>query len=433
LPRDPKELLNTVRGMRDILPDEMAMRNKVMGVIRDLFKLYGYREILTPTIEPYELYAAKSGEEIRHRMYTFTDMGGRKVVLRPEATPSISRLVVRKFRSESLPIRLGYILSVFRYDEPQRGRYREFMQAGFELFGSKNMEADAEILQISNDLMRRLDFQDYSFKVGNQGLMKALLSFGGIGESAQGIVLHHIDKGQLEEAEAEISRLSSKGTVIAKKIRQLALLSKEAEGKELLERGSEIVKDVPGAKAAFANLSEVLDLCKGIDVDKLKVDLGFVRGLEYYTGTIFEVYVPGVPVAVNGGGRYDGLTGLFGYPLPAVGCSPGVDRIVLAMQRPSGAVQVPLCMVVATNSEFIGQAFKAADTIRSSGASAILEVSRRSLGSALGYASERGIRFVVIIGQREAKENLVTLRDMLGNVQIQMPLSQLPNSIGSQT
>lgn len=430
MPKDPKDLLNTVRGMRDILPDEMALRNKVLGVIRDLFGLYGYREILTPTIEPYELYEAKSGEEIRHRMYTFTDMGGRKVVLRPEATPSISRLVVRKFRSESLPIRLGYILSVFRYDEPQRGRYREFMQAGFELFGSKNMEADAEILQISNDLMRRLGFRDYSFKVGNQGLMKSLLSFGGIREAAQGIVLHRIDKGQYDEAEAEICTLSSKGALIAGKVRKLALLSKEAQGEDLLERGAEIVKDVPGAKAELSNLSEVLDLCRGIAVDKLKVDLGFARGLEYYTGTIFEVYVPGVPVAVNGGGRYDGLTGLFGYPLPAVGCAPGVDRIVLAMQGKSSAeVRVPLCMVVATSPECIGLAFKAADAIRSSGTSALLDVNRRNLNSALGYASERGIRFVVIIGTREAKENLVTLRDMARNVQKQIPMKELPNSI----
>jgi len=435
LPRDPKDLLNTIRGMRDILPDEMALRNKVLGVIRDLFGLYGYREILTPTIEPYELYAAKSGEEIRHRMYTFTDMGGRKVVLRPEATPSISRLVARKFRSESLPIRLGYILSVFRYDEPQRGRYREFMQAGFELFGSKNMEADAEILQISNDLMRRLGFQDYTFKVGNQGLMKALMGFGGMGESAQGIVLHYIDKGQLDEAEGEISRSSSKGNLIAEKVRRLALLSKEAEGEDLLERGAEIVKDVPDAGSAISNLSEVLDLCKGIAVDRLKVDLGFARGLEYYTGTIFEVYVPGVPVAVNGGGRYDGLTGLFGYPLPAVGCAPGVDRIVLAMQekRASGAERVPMCMVVATSPECIDLAFKAADAIRSSGTSAMLDVNRRNLNSALRYASERGIRYVVIIGTREAKENLVTLRDMMRNVQVQMPMNELPNSISQST
>lgn len=431
-----KELLNPVRGMRDILAEEMALRNRVLDEIRNLFSLYGYKEILTPTIEPYELYAAKSGEEIKHRMYTFTDFGGRKVVLRPEATASISRLVVRKFRSESLPIRLGYVLSVFRYDEPQRGRYREFLQAGFELFGSKNVEADAEILQISNDLMRHLGFQDYSFKIGNQGLMKALLSSSGIQESSQGIILNYIDKGQLEEAESEIMKLSlnSKGPEIANKVKQLALLSKEAKGEELLERGSDIVKDVPGAKVALSSLSEVIDLCRGIAVDRLKIDLGFVRGLEYYTGTIFEVWIPGFPVAVNGGGRYDGLTGLFGYPLPAVGCAPGVDRIVLAMQGKSPSkAPVPLCMVFATSPECIGLAFKAADALRSSGNSAVLDVNRRNLSSALRYASERGIRFVVIIGTREAKENLVTLRDMRRNVQIQIPMNELPNSISKST
>jgi len=431
-----KDLLNPIRGMRDILAEEMVLRNRVLDVIRDLFSLYGYKEILTPTIEPYELYAAKSGEEIKHRMYTFTDFGGRKVVLRPEATATISRLVVRKFRSESLPLRLGYVLSVFRYDEPQRGRYREFLQAGFELFGSHNVEAEAEILQISNELMQRLGFQDYVIKIGNQGLMKALLSWGGIPEPSQGALLNFIDKGLLAEAEAEILKLSSnsKGPEAVEKVKRLALLSREAKGGELMEGGAEVVKDVPGAKAALSSLSNVIDLCKGIALDRLKVDLGFVRGLEYYTGTIFEIWIPGFPVAVNGGGRYDGLTGLFGYPLPAVGCAPGVDRIVLAMQEKSSTkVPVPLCMVVATSPECIGMAFKAADTLRSSGSSAVLDVNRRSLSSALKYASERGIRFVVIIGAREMKENVVTLRDMERNVQMQMPMNELPLSLSQNT
>lgn len=431
-----KDLLNPIRGMRDILAEEMVLRNRVLDVIRDLFSLYGYKEILTPTIEPYELYAAKSGEEIKHRMYTFTDFGGRKVVLRPEATATISRLVVRKFRSESLPLRLGYVLSVFRYDEPQRGRYREFLQAGFELFGSHNVEADAEILQISNELMQRLGFQDYVIKIGNQGLMKALLSWGGIPEPSQGALLNFIDKGLLAEAEAEMLKLSSnsKGPEAVEKVKRLALLSREAKGGELMEGGAEVVKDVPGAKVALSSLSNVIDLCKGIALDRLNVDLGFVRGLEYYTGTIFEIWIPGFPVAVNGGGRYDGLTGLFGYPLPAVGCAPGVDRIVLAMQEKSSAkVPVPLCMVVATSPECIGMAFKAADTLRSSGSSAVLDVNRRGLSSALKYASERGIRFVVIIGAREMKENVVTLRDMKRNVQMQMPMNELPLSLSQNT
>jgi histidyl-tRNA synthetase len=424
----PKDLLNPVRGMRDIMPEEMAIRNTVLDAVRDLFSLYCYKEVLTPTIEPYELYEARSGEEIKHRMYAFTDLGGRKVVLRPEATATISRLVVRKFRSEGLPIRLGYVLSAYRYDEPQRARYREFLQAGFELFGSRNAEADAEILRISDDLMRRLGFEDYFLKVGHQGLMKAVLSSGGIPESSHGVILGYLDKGQLEEAKAEITKLAGQET--ATKAEQLVLLSKEAGQDHLVELGSGIVKSVPGAEEALADLSAVIDLCKGIGLDKIKVDLGFVRGLEYYTGTIFEVRIPGFPVSVVGGGRYDGLTGLFGYTLPAVGCAPGVDRLVVALQeRSSGSVKPPLCMVVATSPECLQAAFKVADALRSSGAPAVLEVNRRNLGSALRFASERGIRFVAIIGAREVKDNFVTLKDLSKNVQVKMSLTELPGSV----
>ncbi|MBO3803756.1 MAG: histidine--tRNA ligase family protein, partial [Candidatus Brockarchaeota archaeon] len=298
----PKDLLNPVRGMRDVLPEEMAARNKVLGVVQELFRLYGYKQVQTPTIEPYELYAARSGEEIRHRMYAFTDLGGRRVVLRPEATATISRLVVRAFRSESLPIRLGYILPMYRYDEPQRGRYREFLQAGFELFGSKNAEADLEILQISDDLMRRLGFQRYRIKIGHQGLMKAVLSSGGIGEPEQGPILGNIDKGRIGEAEAEIARLSNPG--VLEKVRRLILLGKEAEGAEALEKVSEVVKGLPEAEKALSEFSELVGLCAKRFAGRMKVDLGFVRGLEYYTGMVFEVQVDGFPVSVNGGGRY---------------------------------------------------------------------------------------------------------------------------------
>ncbi|MGQ9514781.1 MAG: histidine--tRNA ligase [Thermoproteota archaeon] len=414
--------------MRDILPEELAVRNRVQDIVQELFKLYGYRQVQTPTIEPYELYAARSGEEIRHRMYTFTDLGGRKVVLRPEATATISRLVVRAFRSESLPIRLGYILPMYRYDEPQRGRYREFLQAGFELFGSKNVEADMEIIQISDNLMKRLGFKEYSFKIGHQGLMKAVLRSGGIDESEQSIILSHIDKGRVEEAEAEIARLSK--TDIVEKVRRLILLGKEGNDEEALERGSDIVKGIPEAEKALDEFSELVELCRKRISGKMKVDLGFVRGLEYYTGMVFEVMVKGFPVSVNGGGRYDGLTGLFGYPLPGVGCAPGLDRLVLALkEKAPGYVPIPLCMVAITSPQYIDYALNVAEDLRSSGIPTLLDVNRRDLRSALRYSSGKGIRFVVMIGEKEVKENRVTLKDMKGNIQTQPTLAELPNQI----
>jgi len=143
-----------VRGMRDFLPEDLAQRRFVEAKVRDCFTSYGYEEIETPVLESFDLISAKAGDEIRHRMYAFDDLGGRKVALRPEITPSIARVVANKLRTAVKPLRLGYIANCFRYDNPQKGRYREFWQAGFELFGSSHPVADAEVIAVNNELMQ---------------------------------------------------------------------------------------------------------------------------------------------------------------------------------------------------------------------------------------------------------------------------------------
>ena len=143
----------TVRGMRDFLPEDLAKRRRIEDEVRRIFTLYGYGEIETPLVESFALLSAKAGEEIRHRMYEFKDLGGRRIALRPEMTASVARIVATKLRSEPKPLRLGYVSNCFRYDNPQMGRYREFWQAGYELFGSNKPEADVEILTICYDLL----------------------------------------------------------------------------------------------------------------------------------------------------------------------------------------------------------------------------------------------------------------------------------------
>ncbi|RLE48651.1 MAG: ATP phosphoribosyltransferase regulatory subunit, partial [Candidatus Methanomethylicota archaeon] len=169
-----------LRGLRDYLPEDMEKLNYVKRVVRQLFSLYGYMEVMTPTLESFELLAAKSGEEIRQRMYVFTDLGGRKVALRPEMTAPIARFYINNMLGRPKPVRLGYIANCFRYDEPQYGRYREFWQGGFELIGSREPEADAEILDIADALMRRLGFENHYLKLGHVGVMRAFLGAEGV-------------------------------------------------------------------------------------------------------------------------------------------------------------------------------------------------------------------------------------------------------------
>ena len=165
----------SLRGMRDLLPEALAKKHVVVNTIRKCFRLYGYREIETPVLESLRLLNAKSGEEIRHRLYSFKDLGGREIALRAEMTPSVARIVANEMRTIAKPLRLGYIANCFRYDNPQMGRHREFWQAGFELFGSPRTEADTEIIMVNHDLMTRLGFRDFTIKIGHVGILRSLL------------------------------------------------------------------------------------------------------------------------------------------------------------------------------------------------------------------------------------------------------------------
>ena len=319
--------------MRDFLPDDLKKRRYVENTIRRLFDLYGYEEIDTPIVESTQLVTAKAGDEIRHRMYSFRDLGEREVALRPEMTASVARLVVNHLKSTPKPLRLGYVSNCFRYDEPQRGRYREFWQGGFELFGSSRPEADAEILTIADHLMRTLGFQSYEIRINHFGILRQVFKQEGIDSQTQDRILSFMDRDDYDKAIAllEEKKISSQCIEVS---RQLFKTETKSPVDALLH-GEEMLKNYDKALQALNNLGTIVAIPKdgGLKVP-LSIDYGFGRGLEYYTGMVFEVFVPELGIALNGGGRYDQLIETFGgEPLPAVGCAPGIDRIVLAMDE----------------------------------------------------------------------------------------------------
>ncbi|MCJ7610181.1 histidine--tRNA ligase, partial [Candidatus Bathyarchaeota archaeon] len=322
----------TVRGMRDFLPEDLAKRQRIEDEARHLFRLYGYREVETPLVESFDLLSAKAGEEIRHRMYMFKDLGGRRIALRPEMTASVARIVAVKLRSEPKPLRLGYISNCFRYDNPQMGRYREFWQAGYELFGSENPEADAEILAVCHDLLQRLGL-DFSMKLGHVGTLRGILEAEKVKEASQNIIMGLLDKGRFRAALKALRELGVSESCL-KTVTGLQTL-KGFEAEEVLAKGEEATMGNDAATRSLENLRAVVTLARSAGVKcPILVDLGFTRGLDYYTGMIFETFVPQLDIALGGGGRYDRLVEVFGgEPTPAVGCSPGIDRIALAMEK----------------------------------------------------------------------------------------------------
>ncbi len=401
--------------MRDFLAKDAEKMRYVEQVSREVARLYGYGEVITPVMEHYDLLAAKSGEEIRERMYAFQDFSGRRVALRPEFTASMARLVATKMMSTPKPLRLFCVGSLYRYDEPQYGRYREFWQADYEIIGSSRPEADAEILTITHDMMEKLRFRRYNFKIGHVGVLRGVLGQEGIGEEQQNKVMQLLDKKRWAEALAYTRELN-----VSEKCLSTLKDVFETRGREtstVLRKAMDSVKGYEEAVAAVKNLREILELTEGSGSrSETWVEMGFARGLEYYTGMIFEVYAPEMEIALGGGGRYDRLIELFGgEPTPALGVAQGIDRIVLAVRKQRARLKVPRkkrVVVIPVNEEMRTRSLQISLTLRSAGISTEVEVMGRTVSRALSDADRRGATHAVILGPEEVNEGRVVLRDM---------------------
>ena len=402
---------------------------------RKTAELYGYKEIITPVVESYDLVAAKAGEEVRLRMYAFEDLGGRKVALRPEFTASVARLVATTLRNEPKPLRLFCVGSLYRYDEPQKGRFREFWQSNFELMGPEKPEADAEILLLTKRFMKSVGLKNIIFKVGHVGVLRSILSQEGLAEEVQNQAMQRMDKKLYEEA-LKIVREAGASEKGIQTLQSLVGLKGEDAAK-VLEKMRKIVEDYPEAVEAVKNLGEILSLiAEAGEKINITVDAGFARGLEYYTGIIFEVYVPELDIALAGGGRYNKLVELFGgEPTPAVGVAHGIDRMMLALQEQKAEINVeetrPV-MIIPVSENLNSETLKIAEILRAENIPVELEVMGRKVSRALEDADRRGISHVVIVGEKELKEGAVVLRNMRKKEQTTVKIGELAKTLKLQ-
>jgi histidyl-tRNA synthetase len=413
--------------MRDLIGEEAQTFIYIITQARETAIQYGFREVITPHVEPLELLSAKSGEEIRQRMFIFEDLGKRQVALRPEFTASIARLATTTVKNDPKPLRLFSVGTVYRYDEPQRGRYREFWQSNFELMGTARPEADAEIVLLTNSLMSSLGLQGFAFKIGHIGVIRGILTQEGINEKTQNAVLQRMDK---KEYDAALKLLEPEK---AQQMLRGLIEIKGANWQDTVNQIKTLVVGYEKAQAAADDLAEILSLITQSTSLQLTVDPAFARGLEYYTGMIFEVYIPQLEIALGGGGRYDRLIETFGGdPTPAVGCAHGIDRVAIALQTQKAATTAKAAKriaVVPINEALKPEALKIAQQLRAEGVSVEFEVMGRKMAKALEDADKRGADYAVIVGERELKEGAVMLKDLKCRQQNVVPIKELAQKI----
>ncbi|NOZ76293.1 MAG: histidine--tRNA ligase [Euryarchaeota archaeon] len=402
------------RGTRDFLPDEMEKRRYVEGVIRRVFEGYGYQEVQTPTFEHLELITTKSGEEIKEHLYHFKDKGGRDLALRPELTAPAMRLYISEYQQKPKPRKIFYIGNCFRYERPQSGRYREFWQAGLELIGSSYPEADAEVIAVAVDVLEALGLKDYSLHVGHIGVLRRILDEAGVGEEDQNRVMGAIDKG---EGEALEHLLDTLGLGARERELMAGLLEMEGE-RDTIEKARELLEGREGPLRELDSLEEVVEKLGSFGVTDYVIDLGMARGLDYYTGTVFEIYAPklGAEKQICGGGAYSLVEVLGGKKAPTCGFAFGFDRLILALEMDKfkfNEVKKDRYLVVSTTEGLLDEAIRISRSLRERRKIPCqIDPMRRRLGKALSYADAEGFSHVVILGEEEYKKGKIIIKEL---------------------
>lgn len=399
------------RGTRDFLPDDMEKRRAIERIMRNVAESYGYREVLTPTFEHLELFTIKSGEGIVEEIYAFKDKGGRDLALRPELTAPVMRMYVNECTGMPKPLRFYYFANCFRYERPQKGRYREFWQFGVELIGSSSPLADAEVISLAYRIMNELKI-DFDLHIGHVGLLRHLLS--DLDENIASKIMRLIDKRDIEGLEGYLDEVRV-GSDLREKIFSLIDL---VGGREIVEDAKDIIPDFD-----FGHIERVCDVLDALEVD-YKLDFGIARGLDYYTGVVFEAYARkglGAQNQICGGGSYR-LAHLFGgEDTPATGFALGFDRIAeICDVKPEKKKTI----VVVSFKGLEAEAFKIAEMLRGK-AVVVTDVMERNLRRQLSYANDIDADLAVIVGERELKEGKVAVKDLKSGEQRSLSLDEL--------
>ena len=420
-------------GFRDFYPEQLATRNYLMSVWRDVARKYGFVEYDGPPLEPLELYTRKSGEEIVGQLYNFKDKGDRDVALRPEMTPTLARMVAAKANALRKPIRWFSVPQLFRYERQQKGRLREHFQLNADIVGESSLVADAELLALAIDVMRGVGLKatDVRARVSDRRLLTAVLSDVGVKATETAAVFAAIDKLGREPRDVTLGKVE-KAVSDANARRGVA---------RVLDRTSDLnalaaeFRSSTNVMEAVTHMREYLNFLDALGVgDWVDFDLSIVRGLAYYTGTVFELFdAKGEFRAICGGGRYDDLlSSIGGVDLPALGFGMG-DVVLTEILRSRNLLPTAELgtdyWVAADDESMLPDVMTVAGRLRAKSRSVEYALKSQSLSRQLKTASTVGVKQVVLLRRDDFANGKVTIKNLADGLERDVALETFLNSL----
>jgi histidyl-tRNA synthetase len=411
----------TLKGFRDYLPEAMIPRERLIETARRVYRSFGFSPIDTPALEYLEILTGKGGEETDKQLYKFQDHGDRWVGLRFDLTVPFARFAAQHIAELGTPFKRYHIGTVWRGENTQRGRYREFMQCDFDTIGTHSVAADVETALVIHDLMRAIGFTAFTLRVNNRLVLTGLLERLGLADRSTAILVA-LDKLKKIGHDRVVEEMQSEaGVTQAQAVDVLQLAELSGTNDELLKQLEPLVAGSEKGQQGVARLAELVAATRaaGVPDERLRLDVSIARGLDYYTGTVYETFLDELPTigSVCSGGRYDNLAALYtSQELPGIGASLGLDRLLAAME------ELGMLPKVATPAEVFIPYFVAgrladylrlAAAVRASGVGVEVFPDAKRLGQQLKYADRRGFKIAIIIGEDEFAEGKCQIKDLV--------------------
>lgn len=436
----------TLSGFRDYLPEAMIPRERLIAIAQGVYRSFGFAPIDTPALEYLEILTGKGSEETDRQMYHFADHGGRMVGMRFDLTVPLARFVAQHVNELGLPFKRYHIGTVWRGERAQRGRYREFMQCDFDTIGTKSVAADIETALVIHELLTAIGRSfggasgkglNFTIRVNNRMVLSGLLAKLGLAEKSVPI-LRSLDKlGKIGRDKVAEEMATAAETTIEQAQQVLSLAELSGTNDEVLSQVAALVAGNPTGEEGVQRLREILRGAQagGVPADALQVDVSIARGLDYYTGAVFETFLSDLPTigSVCSGGRYDNLASLFTkQELPGIGASLGLDRLLAALEELGliEKVRTPApVLVVYFDKDQLPAYLRIAQAVRSAGIGAELFPEPKKIGQQLQYADRRGFRIALIAGERELAAGTCQVKDLASKTSAEVPLAEIPTAV----